>query len=78
MQLFGGEWNFDDHTPAANFNRFPIAMLTVFQVGLTFFSLKFLSLKRDTLLEINILIKFITLIELVILSFYLVLSVCFS
>jgi hypothetical protein len=30
-------WNFDDHTPAANFNRFPIAMLTVFQVGLLFF-----------------------------------------
>jgi len=32
MQLFGGTWNFDDYTPAANFNRFPIAMLTVFQI----------------------------------------------
>ncbi|CAF0744257.1 unnamed protein product [Brachionus calyciflorus] len=32
MQLFGGEWNFEEDTPAANFNRFPIAMLTVFQI----------------------------------------------
>ena len=32
MQLFGGTWNFDDYTPSANFNRFPIAMLTVFQI----------------------------------------------
>ena len=32
MQLFGGTWNFDDFTPSANFNRFPIAMLTVFQI----------------------------------------------
>jgi voltage-dependent calcium channel N type alpha-1B len=32
MQLFGGEWNFEDGTPPANFNRFPIALLTVFQI----------------------------------------------
>ena len=32
MQLFGGEMNFQENTPAQNFNRFPIAMLTVFQV----------------------------------------------
>jgi hypothetical protein len=32
MQLFGGEINFQENTPAQNFNRFPIAMLTVFQV----------------------------------------------
>lgn len=32
MQLFGGTWNFEDFTPSANFNRFPIAMLTVFQI----------------------------------------------
>jgi hypothetical protein len=34
MQLFGGEMNFETNTPAANFNRFPIAMLTVFQVNI--------------------------------------------
>jgi hypothetical protein len=32
MQLFGGEWNFEDGTPPANFNRFPVALLTVFQI----------------------------------------------
>lgn len=32
MQLFGGEWNFEENTPPANFNRFPVALLTVFQV----------------------------------------------
>ena len=37
MQLFGGEMNFPENTPAANFNRFPIAMLTVFQVKLISF-----------------------------------------
>lgn len=40
MQLFGGEYNFEDETPAANFNRFPVALLTVFQVFSHFFSLK--------------------------------------
>ncbi|UYV82160.1 cac [Cordylochernes scorpioides] len=32
MQLFGGAFNFEDETPPANFNRFPIALLTVFQI----------------------------------------------
>ncbi|CAN7994074.1 unnamed protein product, partial [Ixodes hexagonus] len=32
MQLFGGVFNFPDGTPAANFNTFPIALLTVFQI----------------------------------------------
>lgn len=33
MQLFGGSFNFPDGTPLANFNRFAIALLTVFQVS---------------------------------------------
>ena len=33
MQLFGGEWNFDEGTPPANFNSFAVALLTVFQVN---------------------------------------------
>ncbi|CAG9865175.1 unnamed protein product [Phyllotreta striolata] len=32
MQLFGGQFNFEGGTPAANFNTFPIALLTVFQI----------------------------------------------
>lgn len=32
MQLFGGVFNFKEGTPAANFNTFPIALLTVFQI----------------------------------------------
>ena len=32
MQVFGGKWNFPDGRPAANFDTFPIAMLTVFQI----------------------------------------------
>lgn len=32
MQLFGGQFNFDYGTPPTNFNTFPIALLTVFQV----------------------------------------------
>ncbi|ERL87185.1 hypothetical protein D910_04585 [Dendroctonus ponderosae] len=32
MQLFGGQFNFDGGTPPANFNTFPIALLTVFQI----------------------------------------------
>ncbi|XP_022254974.1 voltage-dependent calcium channel type A subunit alpha-1-like [Limulus polyphemus] len=32
MQLFGGAFNFHDGTPPANFNTFPIALLTVFQI----------------------------------------------
>ncbi|XP_064457887.1 voltage-dependent calcium channel type A subunit alpha-1-like isoform X3 [Ornithodoros turicata] len=32
MQLFGGVFNFESGTPAANFNTFPIALLTVFQI----------------------------------------------
>ncbi|XP_011688054.1 PREDICTED: voltage-dependent calcium channel type A subunit alpha-1-like isoform X2 [Wasmannia auropunctata] len=32
MQLFGGQFNFKDGTPPTNFNTFPIALLTVFQI----------------------------------------------
>lgn len=32
MQLFGGQFNSSDGTPAANFNTFAIALLTVFQI----------------------------------------------
>ncbi|KAB0800389.1 hypothetical protein PPYR_06129 [Photinus pyralis] len=32
MQLFGGEFNFDSGTPPTNFNTFPIALLTVFEI----------------------------------------------
>ncbi|NP_001159376.1 voltage-dependent calcium channel type A subunit alpha-1 [Apis mellifera] len=32
MQLFGGQFNFDSGTPPTNFNTFPIALLTVFQI----------------------------------------------
>ncbi|XP_012056925.1 PREDICTED: voltage-dependent calcium channel type A subunit alpha-1-like [Atta cephalotes] len=32
MQLFGGQFNFNDGTPPTNFNTFPIALLTVFQI----------------------------------------------
>lgn len=33
MQLFGGQFNFEEGTPPTNFNTFPIALLTVFQVS---------------------------------------------
>jgi len=33
MQLFGGAFNFGEGTPPTNFNTFPIALLTVFQVS---------------------------------------------
>ncbi|CAD7087319.1 unnamed protein product [Hermetia illucens] len=32
MQLFGGQFNFPEGTPETNFNTFPIALLTVFQI----------------------------------------------
>ncbi|KAJ8261081.1 hypothetical protein COCON_G00168040 [Conger conger] len=32
MQLFGGQFNFEDETPTTNFNNFPAAILTVFQI----------------------------------------------
>ncbi|XKL62043.1 hypothetical protein PGB90_001876 [Kerria lacca] len=32
MQLFGGQFNFEDGTPATNFDTFPIALITVFQI----------------------------------------------
>ncbi|XP_038637781.1 calcium channel, voltage-dependent, N type, alpha 1B subunit, a isoform X4 [Scyliorhinus canicula] len=32
MQLFGGQFNFDDGTPPTNFDTFPAAILTVFQI----------------------------------------------
>lgn len=32
MQLFGGQFNFPHGTPPTNFNTFPIALLTVFQI----------------------------------------------
>ena len=36
MQLFGGAFNFDEGVPPANFNSFPVAMLTVFHVNSSF------------------------------------------
>jgi len=36
MQLFGGQFNFSEGTPPTNFNTFPIALLTVFQVSPTY------------------------------------------
>jgi len=32
MQLFGGQFNLPGGTPETNFNTFPIALLTVFQI----------------------------------------------
>ncbi|XP_075381899.1 voltage-dependent P/Q-type calcium channel subunit alpha-1A isoform X4 [Mycteria americana] len=32
MQLFGGQFNFDDGTPPTNFDTFPAAIMTVFQI----------------------------------------------
>ncbi|XP_058863954.1 voltage-dependent P/Q-type calcium channel subunit alpha-1A-like isoform X7 [Acipenser ruthenus] len=32
MQLFGGQFNFDSGTPSTNFDTFPAAIMTVFQV----------------------------------------------
>ncbi|XP_011812776.1 PREDICTED: voltage-dependent N-type calcium channel subunit alpha-1B [Colobus angolensis palliatus] len=32
MQLFGGQFNFPDETPTTNFDTFPAAILTVFQI----------------------------------------------
>uniref|UniRef100_A0A5F8H0V1 Voltage-dependent R-type calcium channel subunit alpha n=1 Tax=Monodelphis domestica TaxID=13616 RepID=A0A5F8H0V1_MONDO len=32
MQLFGGRFNFNDGTPSANFDTFPAAIMTVFQI----------------------------------------------
>uniref|UniRef100_A0A6I8NMN1 Voltage-dependent R-type calcium channel subunit alpha n=1 Tax=Ornithorhynchus anatinus TaxID=9258 RepID=A0A6I8NMN1_ORNAN len=32
MQLFGGRFNFSDGTPSANFDTFPAAIMTVFQI----------------------------------------------
>lgn len=32
MQLFGGNFNFEEGTPSSNFNTFGIALLTVFQI----------------------------------------------
>ncbi|CAF1075761.1 unnamed protein product, partial [Didymodactylos carnosus] len=32
MQLFGGEFNFEDETPLQNFNKFATALITVFQI----------------------------------------------
>ncbi|XP_045548030.1 voltage-dependent P/Q-type calcium channel subunit alpha-1A [Salmo salar] len=32
MQLFGGQFNFEDGTPATNFDTFPAAIMTVFQI----------------------------------------------
>jgi len=32
MQLFGGNFNFEEGTPATNFNSFAVALLTVFQI----------------------------------------------
>uniref|UniRef100_A0ACB8EZY1 Voltage-dependent N-type calcium channel subunit alpha-1B n=1 Tax=Sphaerodactylus townsendi TaxID=933632 RepID=A0ACB8EZY1_9SAUR len=32
MQLFGGQFHFNDETPTTNFDTFPTAILTVFQI----------------------------------------------
>ncbi|CAF5135707.1 unnamed protein product, partial [Rotaria magnacalcarata] len=32
MQLFGGEFSFEDETPLQNFNKFATALITVFQI----------------------------------------------
>ncbi|XP_035382876.1 voltage-dependent N-type calcium channel subunit alpha-1B isoform X5 [Electrophorus electricus] len=32
MQLFGGQFNFDKETPTTNFDNFPAAIMTVFQI----------------------------------------------
>lgn len=32
MQLFGGQFNFDEGKPASNFDTFGVALLTVFQI----------------------------------------------
>nr|XP_032624033.1 voltage-dependent P/Q-type calcium channel subunit alpha-1A isoform X11 [Chelonoidis abingdonii] len=32
MQLFGGQFSFDDGTPSTNFDTFPAAIMTVFQI----------------------------------------------
>ena len=40
MQLFGGQFNFESGTPPTNFNTFPIALLTVFQVSTINYILK--------------------------------------
>ncbi|XP_060791513.1 voltage-dependent N-type calcium channel subunit alpha-1B isoform X4 [Neoarius graeffei] len=32
MQLFGGQFNFENETPTTNFNNFPAAIMTVFQI----------------------------------------------
>jgi len=32
MQLFGGQFNFDEGTPPTNFDTFPAAIMTVFQI----------------------------------------------
>ena len=37
MQLFGGFFNFEDGTPTSNFNTITAALLTVFQVCITYF-----------------------------------------
>ena len=39
MQLFGGSFNFEDETPASNFDTVINALLTVFQVKLDTFIL---------------------------------------
>jgi Ion transport protein len=39
MQLFGGAFNFGEGTPPTNFNTFPIALLTVFQVSMPIITL---------------------------------------
>jgi len=56
MQLFGGAFNFPEGTPPANFNSFPIALLTVFQV--TYHYLPNINYKRDSVLESMIEIEY--------------------
>lgn len=60
MQLFGGQFNFPEGTPPTNFNTFPIALLTVFQVSICHFLLLPVIQARlcKQLLEFNHLIFF--------------------
>jgi len=53
MQLFGGQFNFDGGTPQANFNTFPIALLTVFQVCSIIISLKNTTFLNHLCLDID-------------------------
>ncbi|KAK2535487.1 Cacna1b, partial [Columba guinea] len=53
MQLFGGQFNFQDETPTTNFDTFPAAILTVFQTSSRSFTLLWSDCSpKDTLLNV--------------------------